>query len=100
MSLKTDLQNKLKEYQAKREKSEKEIAELEEEIKCCELLMNRAEKGMFQKGETVLTEEETEDLQYEILALKDILVMYKSERDRSVMDTHLTQAKMEVLETK
>lgn len=97
MSLKIDLQETLKRYKAEKEENEKEVADIQDEIKNDELLLTRAEKGLFQKGETELTDEESEDLQYEILAMKDILVWYKSKLERNIMDIHLAQAKLETL---
>lgn len=96
MTLKTNLQKRLNEFLKEREDNESEIARTKKEIENCELLLNRAEKGLFKKGETVLTAEETEDLRYEILAMKDILVWYESKLERNIMDIHLTQAKLEV----
>jgi len=44
----------------------------------------------------VITAEETDDLRYEILAMKDILIWCESKLERNIMDIHLTQAKLEV----
>lgn len=97
MTLKIDLQRRLNEFLKEREDNESEIARTKKEIENCELLLNRAEKGLFKKGETVLTAEETEDLRCEIVAMKDILVWYGSKLERNVMDIHLAQAKIEIL---
>lgn len=96
MTLKIDFQQRLKNFLTEKEVNETEIARTKEEIETCEKLLTRSEKGLFNKDETVLTAEETEDLRYEILAMKDILVWYESKLERNIMDIHLTQAKLEV----
>lgn len=96
MTLKADLQQRLSKFLAEKNANEEEIARTKKEIETCELLLTRSEKNMFNKGETRLTVEETEDLRYEILAMKDILVWYESKLERNIMDIHLTQAKLEV----
>ena len=96
MTLKADFQKRLKEFLAEKEMNEEEIAMTKKEIETCEILLTRSEKGLFNKGETKLTAEEAEDLRYEILAMKDILVWYESKLERNVMDIHLTQAKLEI----
>lgn len=96
MTLKADLQQRLKNFLIEKEVNEAEIIRTKKEIETCEMLLTRSEKGLFNKDETVLTVEETEDLRYEILAMKDILVWYESKLERNIMDIHLTQAKLEV----
>jgi hypothetical protein len=96
VTLKIDFQRRLKNFLTEKERNEIEIARTKKEIETCELLLTRSDKRLFNKGETRLTAEETEDLRYEILAMKDILVWYESKLERNVMDIHLTQAKLEM----
>lgn len=96
MTLKADLQQRLNKFLAEKNANEAEIARTEKEVETCELLLARSEKNMFNKGETRLTAEETEDLRYEILAMKDILIWYESKLERNIRDIHLAQAKLEV----
>ena len=96
MTLKDDLQQRLNKFLTEKEVNEAEIVRTKKEIETCELLLARSEKNLFNKGETRLTPEETEDLRYEILAMKDILVWYESKLERNIMDIHLTQAKLKV----
>lgn len=96
MTLKSDLQQRLKKILVEKSANEAEISRTKKEIETCGLLLTRSEGNIFNPGETKLTAEETEDLRYEILAMKDILVWYELKLERNIRDIHLTQAKLEV----
>ena len=97
MTLKYRLKEKLEKYQEEREEHEQEIAELKEEIENAERLLNRSERNMFEKGETKLTGEEAEQLNYEIIALKDLLMIAETQQERNISDINIAKAKIETL---